>query len=717
MFECRACLLRGLRAIAGDACNAQTVSRGRNRLVLTPRLATPPIRRAASTAAATKQARPNDLISTEQFNEGDAFDEADAKKQKGLAIKDERALRTELKYLSDPLKLAEHVRYTLRCNKPDKALDLCRLASKHQEVIVSWNHCVDWHMSQGRVDEAIKIYNEMKKRAQFPDSYTYTLLLRGLAKPKHPGAVVEQARVVKALSIYNSMSSPTSRVRPTIYHTNATLKVCSEALDMDSLWTVAATLPPKGRSAADHMTYAIILNALRHGAVGDTPTDAHLDQVATRRQDAVNHGRRIWQEVIPKWRAGEVHVDEELICAMGRLLLISQRTQDWDDVFNLLRQTMNIERQIAPIGSADRHTEHIPRGIPPPMATEEPAEDADGYRDAPSTKAFSPVTPLPPDYSQPGRPTQLAYVTPTNPTLSMLIGTCKELRIPKVAIAYWNLITSPHGPYRVKADLHNYHAKFRLLDMNRSSARAIQVLKGMPPDIARTAATFRIVMSCCVRDKNNHNVLQHARAVIDEMERYYSNPTDLDVRTLIQYLNLAMLTDDGPKMLSALERLDTTVQSLRSTILEDKKPKMNEVNEQQKNQELLTFFQTLVGVIDRLLNRKLIPADRAQDWHSRRGQLTSLITRLKQKVHGRSDKGSFRVHGVTGGEINGRGQPGERALRQLRWSEKGMRHREQGRQRAFGRRHWDTERIRGRPVLESGDGEDFADSPMELTMR
>lgn len=732
MFECRACVLRSIRAIAGDSINVQHLPRSRNRLILTPRLSTPPIRCAISSVVATRDDEPDDLVPGAQPISEETQNPTDGKKQKGLTPKDERALRTELKYLSDPVKLAEHVRYTLRRNQPEKALDLCRLASKQQEVIVSWNHCVDWYMTKGRVDEGIRIYNEMKKRAQFPDSYTYILLLRGLARTQSAGEVVKKANVTKALSIYNSMSSPTSRVRPAIIHTNSMLRVCSAALDMDALWSVAGKLPSKGKGAPDHMTYAILLHAIRHGAMGDNPSSAQLEHIAGRRQEAVNQGRRIWQEIIPKWRAGEVEIDEELVCAMGRLLLISKRMKDWDDVLSLVHQTMNIERQIAAIGSEGRNTGHIPQEIQSGDTADEPQEDADGYRDAPSTKAFNPVTASSSDQSHGHGPrgSNLAYVTPGNPTLSLLIDTCTYLRTPRTANAYWDLLTSSTGPYTIQPDLANFHAQFRLLGINRSSARAVQVLRSMSALESRPKnQTFRIVMSICVRDKNNHNCVEHARAVVDEMEKHSSDP---DVHTLTQYLNLALTSDNGPKIVSALDRLDPIVHNLRSRITygADEKPASHAADLRDKH-ETIAFLQAMVGVIDTLMNRSFVPREDFNHWHGRRSMLTQFIGRARAQVEKQTEvlNGKRVFSGRNRLEDGGAESQTRRELERLRRNdlklragrigEKEMARREEGHAAGSGR-SWARQRGRreGPPrEREEKGGWGFADTPLELSER
>lgn len=73
----------------------------------------------------------------------------------------ERAVREELKWLRDPLKLAERVRATLQKNDEEKALALVRAASKSMNCVVSWNHIIDHNMRQGKTRIGHKLYNEV----------------------------------------------------------------------------------------------------------------------------------------------------------------------------------------------------------------------------------------------------------------------------------------------------------------------------------------------------------------------------------------------------------------------------------------------------------------------------------------------------------------------------------------------------------------------------
>ncbi|KAL8954482.1 MAG: hypothetical protein Q9193_007227, partial [Seirophora villosa] len=140
------------------------------------------------------------------------------------------------------------------------------------------------------------------------------------------------------------MSATNCPVKPNIIHTNAMLKVCALAKDMDTLWAVAAKLPMKGAGAPDNLTITIILNAIRtvawHG--DEDLQDESVDELSIRRQRAVVQGRKLWDEIIPRWRAGDFWIDEEVVCAMGRLLLLGSTRQDFEDVLSLVEQVMRI---------------------------------------------------------------------------------------------------------------------------------------------------------------------------------------------------------------------------------------------------------------------------------------------------------------------------------------------------------------------------------------
>lgn len=70
-------------------------------------------------------------------------------------------LSSELKYLRDPKKLADHVAHVLRHDDQEKATALIRLSSRSIANVVSWNHLIDWQMKKGKTKAALDTYNEV----------------------------------------------------------------------------------------------------------------------------------------------------------------------------------------------------------------------------------------------------------------------------------------------------------------------------------------------------------------------------------------------------------------------------------------------------------------------------------------------------------------------------------------------------------------------------
>ena len=249
---------------------------------------------------------------------------------------------------TDPLQLSESVLGKLRRDKFEEALALTEKNSAGLECTVAWNHLIDYQCKKGKMNSAIKTYNSMKKRGQIPDGYTFTIIFRGLAAAAqtHPSAVQN------ALSIYHSMDSPTSPVAPNPIHTNAVLTVCAKAEDLDAMFGVAAKLKERGVRAPNSQTYTIMFNAMRT-YMRKTSENLSVGEFLPIRSKMVMDARRMWQDIVRRWRHGDMWIDEELVCAMGRLLMLGGPA-DRNDIPALLRQTMKLpqllmrnEREIA----------------------------------------------------------------------------------------------------------------------------------------------------------------------------------------------------------------------------------------------------------------------------------------------------------------------------------------------------------------------------------
>ena len=488
----------------------------------------------------------------------------------------------------------------------------------------------------------------MKKRAQVPDSYTFMILLRGIAEHAHA-----PQSLGKALSLYHSMASPGSHVRPSIKHTNVMLKVCARSEDMDALWGVAAKIPENGPGAADHWTFTTILNAMRMKAVLDVPDGLSLDQSARRRESTIIQGRRIWGAVIQKWRAGKILIDENLTCAMGRLLLIGARPRDWDDVFSLVEQTMAVPRMLPKLGTTARGSAtHIPRLRAPYTPEDMREEDLNVKSEADEAKVssevevdleprgeFNPVADAPSVFggmdedAMQGSDGKLGYAIPGKNTLSLVLEACLKSVARQTAEDYWNLLTDPHG-YEVKPDSDNVHMYLRILRQARASTAAVDLLStyfapgwdgkaSTPAQLTPMRKTFRIVLSNCVRDGHNPAALENARKAIGLMAE--SIP-DADPRAVSMYLKLVSNASTHV-MLEHVRELGPTIMDLRSFYNYGSVQRDSDSSAE----EVLEVFHRLISIYDRLIYHGGLSIEQRQELQERKARCTHFVTTKERK--------------------------------------------------------------------------------------
>ncbi|KAL1609872.1 hypothetical protein SLS60_001537 [Paraconiothyrium brasiliense] len=553
--------------------------------------------------------------------------------------------RRELQHLHDPLEVAAFVKQELAKGKTKEMLQLVRMASHSMQVVVSWNHIID-HLMKTSVSEAMKVYNDMKKRAQFPDSYTYTIVLRGLSNNANQSGVTS-----KAIAVYHSMSAPNSRVQPSIIHTNAVLNVCARALDMDALWGFAAKIPESGPGAADARTFTIILNAIRQSLLVDAPLGEGENELAHRRERGVVEGRRIWEDVVSKWRNADLVIEENLVCAMGRLLLVGSRPRDWDDVLSLIEQTMDIPRLVPRLGTIAR--EALPRIRAPNTPQEYKFDDEHlSPDDAPRRgDEFLALT----EGEDSKRSEPLTYATPSNDTLSMVLEACQKIVAPKAADEYWDLLTDP-GTYAIVPDNNNLHQRLRLLRTNRASSAVVRMLHDefFAKQLVLKPGTFRLAMSTCVRDKNNHNSLRNASQILQLMMQTLP---DADAKTSYKYAELAITFPlaKGEDLVEALTYLQPVIKSLRVQLSVGKektyggrsvvgaRPLSAEARE-----DVLLALRKIYAVYDRLLLSNLIPEEQKASFKAERARMSALLQRLVSRA---ALKSGSRENGNSQGDL------------------------------------------------------------------
>jgi len=168
----------------------------------------------------------------------------------------------------------------------------------------------------------------MKKRAQKPEAQTYTIIFKGCA-----GHRESKQALSKVISIYYSMLSEKSPIKPNTIHLNAVIKMCARAQDLDAMFAIMSEMPEKGLTAPNNLTYTTTINALRIDAVGDLRNTLSPTQTTQYIQKSLLNARGLWADLSKRWHRGDLWIDEELVAAMGRMLLIG-KAYDWDDIMS-----------------------------------------------------------------------------------------------------------------------------------------------------------------------------------------------------------------------------------------------------------------------------------------------------------------------------------------------------------------------------------------------
>lgn len=341
----------------------------------------------------------------------------------------------------------------------------------------------------------------MKKRAQLPNAQTYTIIFNGCAMSEHP-----KLAVAEALRIYNTMLN-SDRLKPNVAHLNAVLKVCSRAGDLESLFTLLESAT--GARSPNALTYTTILNALRVKEPPLRTSTENADLDGGERLEAhrakvdvsIQRGKRVWDEVMDKWRHGKVMVDEELVCAMGRLLLSGDASTQ-DEILSLVEQTMGIPRL------ADKST----------LARERRAR-----RNARQTQTEP----------RPKPPSVGGYAKPGSNTLSMVLHSLGATRKTALAPRYWDTLVGQLG---IKPDSDNWFRLLVALHAGKASTKASKYLAQIPAHMM-WVSTPRLVMRTCVADNLNTHAFENAERVLDvALRAWHGKP---DPATMKAYLEAA----------------------------------------------------------------------------------------------------------------------------------------------------------------------------------
>lgn len=189
MLNCRACLWRCIQALDAPTANAHRLGRDVNPLFL------PSQQRQYNTSRDIVRktgTRPTHLTEVERLSQtgqdpwkksavaanqkrweraavrpaAQVYDTPNLAKlgapDPSMSATDWSNRKRELRHLQDPLELADFVRQELGKGKSTEMLQLVRMASHSMQCVVSWNHIIDHYLAKERVNDALKVYNDVR---------------------------------------------------------------------------------------------------------------------------------------------------------------------------------------------------------------------------------------------------------------------------------------------------------------------------------------------------------------------------------------------------------------------------------------------------------------------------------------------------------------------------------------------------------------------------
>ncbi|KAI0128495.1 hypothetical protein BJ170DRAFT_621810 [Xylariales sp. AK1849] len=495
MFSCRACTRRALNVLFENAIPLET-NRATLRKCFPPK-SSPGARTHATASIVAKERKGTTLTEDDDDNP-----------KRRVSKSAESAVKKQLQYLDDPLFIAQQVQRTLARDRFEEAALLVRNASRKYKVPVSWNHLIEYQLRNHRLHAAIKLYNEMKKRGQLPTAQTYTIIFKGCAQSPHSKLAVSEAT-----KLYNNMLA-SERMTPNTIHMNAVLQVCARAEDIETMFTVVKSADDNIRGP-NTLTYTTILNALRN-KVDKRQVDKDIPEGALddQKQQTIQRAKQIWDEVLAKWRSASIVIDEELVCALGRILLLGNYSQN-NDVLSVIEQTMNIPRDTSALSNLAW------KGTLP-----EKGDKAEGG----NTMSGKPVLKF--ETKSRKITSSTTYARPGNNSLSLVLSAIQNTGQATLARRYWTVFTNNYG---VIPDAENWHALFKTLRRGKSSTTTVEYLAVMPKSLM-SPKIFRTTMYTCLRDNLNKSAFNNATQILEVMLTSVRIP---DMQTLRTYLQVA----------------------------------------------------------------------------------------------------------------------------------------------------------------------------------
>ncbi|EMR10758.1 hypothetical protein PNEG_00907 [Pneumocystis murina B123] len=396
---------------------------------------------------------------------------------------------------NDSYILSKEIKMLLNRGNITDAIIKVRNHNQNVSCTVSWNHIIDYCMNNGRVNLAFKCFNEMKKRSHFPNSHTFTILLRGLSmNSKHPRSFSY------AFHIYKSLWSSKYTDRLSIIHTNAMLQVCAVTKQSQAAFEVFEEVS-KSNLVADSITYTILFNILSHENMKNI-------NVYDKRQ-------KLLRKVIEAWNMRGFVVDESLICSISLCFLQGKKRKDSDFVFTLVERFFGIKRMIPPL-----------------------QEKADILIN---------------DFNLNPSLSESQYIKISNKGLNIILLACLLLKKEKYGIEYWDFIIKNYG---LVPDYNNYYNYFLLLIRTKLRSTIDKVIENIiQKQVSLENNVILLYMKACNKNRTHSDYII-AKTILKIVILHKMKINLFIIDLFLQIANNTVSKDDILDLLNLLQQFD-----------------------------------------------------------------------------------------------------------------------------------------------------------------
>ncbi len=217
------------------------------------------------------------------------------------------------------------------------------------------------------------------------------------------------------------------------------------------------------------------------------------------------------------------------------------------------------------------------------------------------------------------------------------------MRLKIVATSYWQYLTETR---HVQPDRTNYHSYLRVLRLWRSSQESLQLLRVMPKEM-KNFATFQLVMSTIIRDKNNTHAFDNAEEVLDIMR---DSLTFVHSSILEKYADLILYKPiklpkvlDNPQAkeaaekeefkqkMMAMQRLSPWVHSLEQKLkfLDSvRRPTQEQYDEKES---IIRLIKAVIGAHDSTLNDPILTKSEKRRFQQESASLNKVLQPIVNK--------------------------------------------------------------------------------------